>query len=169
MYAIYIDKLISSPWLLACRVSYQDHLIIALSTSVMYANTFLEWIKAMGTIIDAQIKYSKCMPSVITAPLCTKFLTDLAAPCCVCPTLHSPILPIIIELILQQSTMRASFFKMMMICMTTMKVQLAMLLTMTAIACMIPVTAMSPPPFSEIVVVPMQIQKSSSMDCTEWM
>ena len=35
---------------------------------------------------------SKCMPSVITAPLCMKFLIDLAAPCCVCPTLHYPIL-----------------------------------------------------------------------------
>ena len=39
--------------------------------------------------------YSKYMPTVITAPLCMKFLVDLAAPCCVCPTLHSPILPII--------------------------------------------------------------------------
>ena len=43
----------------------------------------------MGTIIDAQIEYSKCMPSVITVPLCTKFQIDLAAPCCVCPHLHS--------------------------------------------------------------------------------
>ena len=46
----------------------------------------------MGTIINAQIVYSKCMPTVITAPQCMKFLIDLAAPCCVCPTLHSPIL-----------------------------------------------------------------------------
>ena len=46
----------------------------------MYANTSSEWIKAMGTIIDAQIVHSKCMPSVITAPLCMKFLVDLAAP-----------------------------------------------------------------------------------------
>ena len=46
----------------------------------MYANTCSEWIKAMGIIIDAQIVYSKCMPTVITAPLCTKFLIDLAAP-----------------------------------------------------------------------------------------
>ena len=91
--------------------------------------------KAMGTIINAQIVCSKCMPSVITAPLCMKFLIDLAAPCCVCPTLHSPILPIIILLIiiLQQSTMKVPFFKVMMICMTMMIVQLAMLLTMTAI------------------------------------
>ena len=46
----------------------------------MYANTCSEWIKAMGTIIDAQIMYSKCMPAVITAPLYTKFLIDLAVP-----------------------------------------------------------------------------------------
>ena len=61
----------------------------------MYANTCSEWIRAMGTIINAQMMYSKYMPTVITAPLCMKFLVDLAAPCCVCPTLHSPILPII--------------------------------------------------------------------------
>ena len=61
----------------------------------------------MGIIIDAQIVYSKCMPSVITAPLCMKFLIDLAAPCCVCPTLHSPILfiTVLFILILRQSTM----------------------------------------------------------------
>ena len=74
----------------------------------MYANTCSEWIKAMGTIIDNQIMYSKCMPTVITAPLCMKFLIDLAAPCCVCPTLHSPILAIIVLfiIILRQSTSR---------------------------------------------------------------
>ena len=33
----------------------------------------------MGTIINAQIVYSKCMSSIITAPLCMKFLIDLAA------------------------------------------------------------------------------------------
>ena len=48
--------------------------------------------------------------------------------------------------------MRVPFFKVMMICMATMIVQLAMILTMTAIVCVIPVTAMSPPPFSQIVV-----------------
>ena len=119
----------------------------------------------MCTIIDAQIVCSKCMPSVITAPLCTKFQIDLAAQCCVCPTLHSPILLIIVLLIiiLQQSTVRAPFIKGMMLCMTTMIVQLAMMLTMRAIVCVIPVTEMSPPPFSK-VVVPTEIQWSSSMD-----
>ena len=53
-------------------------------------------IEAMGTIIHAQIGCSKCMPTVITTPLCTRFLIDLAVPCCVCPTLHSPILFIIV-------------------------------------------------------------------------
>ena len=124
----------------------------------MYANTCSEWIKAMGIIIDAQIVYSKCMPTVITAPLCTKFLIDLAAPCCVCPALHSPVLVIIVLLILQQSTMRAPFFKVMMICMTMMIVQIARLLTMTAIVCVIQVTARSYPPFSK-VLVPMEIQR----------
>ena len=121
----------------------------------------------MGTMIDAQIVYSKCMPSVITAPLCTKFLMDLAAQWCLCPTPHSPILVIKVFLIiiLQQSTIKALFFEVTMICMTTMIVQLARLLTMTAIVCVIPVTVMSPPPFSK-VLVPMEIQKSSSMD---WM
>ena len=121
----------------------------------------------MGTIIDAKIVYSKCMPSVITAPLCMKFLIDLAAPWCVCPTLHSPILSIIVLLviILQQSTTRAPSIMVLMICMTMMIVQLAMMLTMTAIVCLIPVTAMSHPPFSK-VLVPMKIQRSSSMD---WM
>ena len=57
----------------------------------------------------------------------------------------------------------STIFKVMMICMTTMIVQLAMMLTMTAIVCMIPITAMSPPPFSK-VLVPMKIQRSSSMD-----
>ena len=38
----------------------------------MYANTCSELIEAMGTIINAQIVYSKCMPSVITAPLCNE-------------------------------------------------------------------------------------------------
>ena len=47
--------------------------------------------------------------------------------------------------------------------MTTMIVQIATILTMTAIVCVIPVTAMGPPPFSK-VVVPMKIQRSSSMD-----
>ena len=125
----------------------------------MYANTCSEWIKAMGTIIDAQIMYSKCMPTVITAPLCMKFLIDLAAPCCDCPTLHSPILAnmILLIIILRQSTTRAPFFNVMMICMARWIVQLAMMLTMTAIVCMIPVTAMSPPPFS-IVVELMSVQ-----------
>ena len=50
-----------------------------------------------------------------------------------------------------------------MLCMTIMIVQLATLLTMTAIVCVAQVTAMSPPPFS-MVLVPMEIQKSSSMD-----
>jgi hypothetical protein len=119
--------------------------------------------QAMGTIINASIMYSKCMPTVITVPLCTKFQIYLAAPCCVCPTLHSPILPIIVLLILQQSTMRAPFLKGV-ICMTIMIVQIARLLTMTEIVCMIPVTAMSPPPFSKLVVVPKEIQRFSSMD-----
>ena len=125
----------------------------------MYTKTCSEWIEQMGTIINAQIVCSKCMPTVITVPLCTKFLIDLAAPCCVCPTLHSPILFIIVLfiLILQQSTTRAHSIMM------TMIVQIARLLTITAIVCMIPVTAMSPPPFSK-VLVPMMIQKSSSMD-----
>ena len=59
--------------------------------------------------------------------------------------------------------MRAPFFKVMMICMTMMIVQLATMLTMTAIVCMIPVTAISPPPLSK-VVVHMMIQRSSSKD-----
>ena len=32
---------------------------------MMYANTCSEWIKAMSTIINAQIVYSKCVPSVV--------------------------------------------------------------------------------------------------------
>ena len=130
----------------------------------MYANTCSEWIKAMGTITNAQIVYSKGMPSVITALLCMKFLIDLAAPLCVCPTLHSPILVIIVLfiIILQQSTTRAPSIMVMMIYMTTIIVQLATLLTMTAIICIIPVTAMSHPPFSKTVL--MEIQRSSSMD-----
>ena len=44
-----------------------------------------------------------------------------------------------------------------MICMTTMIAQLAIMFTMTAIVCVIPVTAMSHSPFSKIVVVPMEI------------
>ena len=121
----------------------------------MYANTCSEWIEALGTIIHIPIMCSKCMPTVVSAPLCTKFHIGLAAQYCVCPTLHSPILFIIVLLIiiLLQSTMRALLFKVM-ICMTMMIVQLAMTLTMTAIVCMIPVTAMSHPPFS-MVVVPM--------------
>ena len=116
----------------------------------------------MGIIIDAQIVYSKCIPTVITAPQCTKFLIDLAAPWCVCPTLHSSILFIIVLLIiLWQSTMRAPFSKVTMIYMTTIIIQIATLLTMTAIICIIPVTAMSHPPFSK-VLVPMEIQRSSN-------
>ena len=113
MQAIYIDKILWSPWLLARLVCCQDHLIAALRTSVMYVSICSEWIKAMSTIINAPIVCSKCMPSVITAPLCTKFLIDLAAPCCVCPTLHSPILAIIVLfiIILRQSTSRAPFSK----------------------------------------------------------
>ena len=67
----------------------------------------------MDTIINAQIVYSKCMPTVITAPLCMKFLIDLAAPYCVCPTLHSPILFIIVLLIiiLQESTNESTIFQ----------------------------------------------------------
>ena len=151
---MYTDKLILLPMLLAQLVCCQNHPIATLSPSVMYANTCSEWIKAMGTIIDAQIVFSKCMPTVITAPLCTKFLIDLAAPCCVCPALHSPVLVIIVLLILQQSTMRAPSIMVLMICMTTTIVQIATLLTMTAIICVIPVTAMSHSPFS-MVLVPM--------------
>ena len=119
----------------------------------MYAHKCSEWIKEIGTIINAQVVYSKCMPSVITAPLCNKFLIDLAAPCCVCPTLHSPILFIIVLLIiiLRESTMRAPSIMVTMISMTMMIVQIARLLTMTAIVCVIPVTAMRPPPFSKIL------------------
>jgi hypothetical protein len=40
----------------------------------------------------------------------------------------------------------------------------ATMLIMTAIVCVIPVTAMSHPPFSKIVVVHMMIQRYSSMD-----
>ena len=61
----------------------------------------------------------------------------------------------------------STFFKEMMICMTTMIVQLASLLTITEIVCMIPVTVMSPPPFSKIVLVPIMIQRSSSMHCMD--
>ena len=130
----------------------------------MYVKIYSECIKAMGMIINAPIMCSKCITCVITVPLCTKFLIDLAAPCCVCLTLHSPILAIIVLLIiiLWQSTMRAPIFIVMMICMTTMIIQIARLLTMTAIVCMIPVTAISPTPFSK-VVIPMKIQRSSSM------
>ena len=67
----------------------------------------------MGTIIHAKIMYSKSMPSVITAPLCTKFLIDLAGACCVCQTPHSPILHIIVLQIIQQSTIKAPFLKVM--------------------------------------------------------
>ena len=63
-------------------------------------------------------------------------------------------------IILWQSTMRAPYLKVTNIYMTTMRVQLATLLTMTAIVCVIPVTAMCPPLFS-MVVVKMKIQKSS--------
>ena len=156
-------------WSSFARYCCWDHPIATLSTSVMYANTCSEWIKAMGIITDAQIMYSKCMPSVITAPQCMKFLIDLAAPCWVCPTLHSPILAnmILLIIILWQSTTRAPFFKVMMICMTMMIVQLAMMLTMTAIVCVIPVTAMNYSPFSKIVVVPMEMQRSSSMGWTD--
>ena len=44
-----------------------------------------------------------------------------------------------------------------------MIIQLATMFTIKTIVCMIPVTAMSPPPFS-MVLVPMKIQRSSSMD-----
>ena len=54
------------------------------------------------------------------------------------------------------------FFKVMMICTTMIIIQLATLMKMKAINCVIPVTAMSPPPFSK-VIVPMEIQSSSSM------
>ena len=54
-----------------------------------------------------------------------------------------------------KSTSRAPFSKVTMIYMTTIIVQIATLLTMTAIICIIPVTAISPPPFSKIVLVPM--------------
>ena len=67
-------------------------------------------------------------------------------------------------IILRQSTSRAPFSKVTMIYMTTIIVQIATLLTMTAIVCVIPVTAISPPPFSKVVPVPMEIQRSSSMD-----
>ena len=118
----------------------------------------------MGTIINAPIVHSKCMPSVITIPLCMKFLIDLAAQWCVYTTLHSPILPIIVLLIiiLWQSTTRAPSIMVTMMCMTMMIVQLATMLTMAAIVCIITVTAMSHHPLSK-VLVPMKIQKSSSM------
>ena len=61
---------------------------------------------------------------------------------------------------------QSTFNKMMMICMTMMIIQLASMIIVTAIVCMVQVTAMSPPPFSKILVVPMKIQRSSSMD---WM
>ena len=67
-------------------------------------------------------------------------------------------------IILRQSTSRAPFSKVTMIYMTTIIVQQATLLTMTAIVCVIPVTAMSHSPISKIVLVPMEIQRSSSMD-----
>ena len=151
------------------------HVLFVIKIIQLLLSSLLWWMqihvqnrsKKKGTIIDAQIMCSKCMPSVITAPLCMKFHIDLAAPCCVCPTLHSPILPIVIKLILQQSTMKARFFKVMMICMTSITVQLARLMAMTAVVCVIPVTAMSPPPLSK-VLVPMEIQRSSSMDWAEW-
>ena len=60
----------------------------------------------------------------------------------------------------------STIFKVMMICMTMMIVQLAMMWTMTAIVCIIPVTATSNPPFS-MVQIPMEIQRSSSMDWTD--
>ena len=58
---------------------------------------------------------------------------------------------------------KSTFFEVMMIFMTMMIVQLAMMLTMTAIVCMLPVIAMSSPPFSK-VLVPMKFQRSTSMD-----
>jgi hypothetical protein len=170
MLAIYIDKLVWLPWLLVFLVCCQDHPIAALSTSVMYANTYSEWTKAIGTIIDAQIVCSKCMPTVITVPLSTKFLIDLAAPCCVLfnsllsnTRHHSFAHPHPGKFIIS-----LPFFKEMMICMTTMIVQQKTMLTMTAIVCMISVTAMSPPPFST-VQAPKEIQRYSSMDWTKWM
>ena len=60
--------------------------------------------------------------------------------------------------------MRVQYFKVMIIFMTTMIVKLATMLTMTAIVYMIPVTAMSHSPFSKVIVIPMKIQRSSSMD-----
>ena len=60
----------------------------------------------------------------------------------------------------------STFFIVTMICMTTMTIQLARLLTMTAIVCMILVTVMSLPLFSK-VVVPMTIQRTSSIDWTD--
>ena len=68
----------------------------------------------------------------------------------------------IVILILLESTTRAPSIMVTMICMSTMIVQIARLLSMTAIVCVIPVTAMSPPPFSK-VLVPMKFQRSSSM------
>ena len=108
---IYIDILLWSPWPLACLAYCWDHLIATLSPSVVYVRTSSERIEAIGTIIDAPTVCLKCMPSVITAPLCMKFLIDLVAPWCVYPTLHSPILFIIVLLIiiLWQSTMRVPF------------------------------------------------------------
>ena len=61
--------------------------------------------------------------------------------------------------------MRAPFFKVMMICMTTLIVPLKTMLTMIAIVYMIPATAMSPPPFSK-VLVHMEIQ--GLLQWTEW-
>ena len=65
----------------------------------------------MGTIINAQIVYSKCVPTVITAPLCTKSLIYLAAPWCVCPSLYSPILFIkVLHIIILQAVNNESTF-----------------------------------------------------------
>ena len=100
MYAIYSGILFWSPWPLASLVCCQDHQIATLSTSVIYVNTCSAWIKAMGTIADAPIMCSKCMPTIITVPLCTKFLIHIAPPWCVCPNPHLPILAIKVLLIL---------------------------------------------------------------------
>ena len=71
-----------------------------MTKSIHFEYTILALIIVPIALIHSE--YSKCMPTVITVPLCTKFLIDLAAPFCVCPILHSPILPIVICFILWQ-------------------------------------------------------------------
>ena len=73
MQAISCGKFHWFPWHLAYLVCCWNHQISTLINSVMYVTTWSEWIEAMGTIINILIVCSKCMPCVITAPLCKKF------------------------------------------------------------------------------------------------